>query len=715
MPRETAVPARFLRNPCDEAAIQEKSAEPQEVDSAGRPISRYETLFRVSEAINEYRDPQQLFQKLADELRRVLDFNYVLVLLWNEITQTMEKHMFGIVDLPDGMLPPPFNTDQTIAYWVYQHQESIVIPCIENETRFPVVVEFLKKFGIHSICGFPLTTAHRKLGVLAFGSKLKDAYSPNDVCFLSLVASEVAVAIDDALNFEALKRAQSDLQTEHERLKLLLDLTNSVASNLNLNEVVRAISANLRSVMKCDVVGVHLADAEQKNLRLVALDFPESKGFFVQETLIPMEGTVLGSVYRERRPRMMEHPDPSRMTPEEYRKIVGEGIQSACLLPLMSRNRTLGVLALGRLEENAFSEEDVSFLTQVANQLAFAVENALAYQEIATLKDKLAQEKLYLEDEIRSTMDFQEIIGESPLLLNVLQQIETVAPTDSTVLILGETGTGKELVARAIHNRSKRKDRTFVKLNCAAIPTGLLESELFGHERGAFTGAISQRIGRMELADQGTLFLDEIGDIPLELQSKLLRALQEREFERLGSTKTIKVDVRLVAATNRDLQKMVAEGQFRSDLYYRLNVFPIRVPALRERNDDIPLLVRHFTQKYARRLEKNIESIPSNTLKQLSRWQWPGNVRELENFIERAVILTQGTVLNAPLAEMTNGPVAPNSIIVDSMERDQILRALRETKGRVGGSTGAAELLGIKRTTLIARMKKLGINPRQYS
>jgi formate hydrogenlyase transcriptional activator len=376
----------------------------------------------------------------------------------------------------------------------------------------------------------------------------------------------------------------------------------------------------------------------------------------------------------------------------------------------------LGVLAVARREENAFRADDVAFLTQVANQVAIGVENALAYSKIAELTDRLAQEKLYLEGEIRGEMDFEGIVGQSSALLHVLNLVETVAPSDSTVLLLGETGTGKELIARAIHDRSKRKARTFVKLNCAAIPTGLLESELFGHERGAFTGAIAQKIGRLELADQGSLFLDEVGDIPIEIQPKLLRALQEREFERLGSSHTKKVNVRLVAATNRDLERMIENREFRSDLYYRLNVFPIRIPPLRERPEDIPLLVRYFTQKYARRMEKQIESVPTAAMKKLSAWHWPGNIRELENFIERSVILTHGAALQVPISEIgTNGASLLTPGSRQSDDREEILRILRDTRGRVAGPQGAAARMGIKRTTLISRMKKLGIEPRSIS
>jgi len=385
-------------------------------------------------------------------------------------------------------------------------------------------------------------------------------------------------------------------------------------------------------------------------------------------------------------------------------------------MPLISRDRSLGVLALASREGNAFDREATAFLAQVAQQVAIGVENALAYGEIADLKDKLAQEKLYLEDEIRGEMDFEGIVGQSSALRHVLNMVETVAPSDSTVLLLGETGTGKELIARAIHERSRRKDRTFVKLNCAAIPTGLLESELFGHERGAFTGAIAQKVGRLELADQGSLFLDEVGDIPVEIQPKLLRALQEREFERLGSNRTKQVDVRLVAATNRDLEKMMENREFRSDLYYRLNVFPIRIPPLRERPEDIPLLVRYFTQKYGRLMNKKIESIPAAAMRKLSSWHWPGNIRELENFIERSVILTHGTALQAPIGELTNnGRTAPVAGTREANERDEIVRILKTTNGRVAGIDGAAARMGLKRTTLIARMKKLGVDPRRVS
>jgi formate hydrogenlyase transcriptional activator len=463
--------------------------------------------------------------------------------------------------------------------------------------------------------------------------------------------------------------------------------------------------------MRCDAAGVALPNPDGDYFRFYALDFPDSKGFLTEETRIPIEHSPIGAAFRTGKVELRGRSQIQADCPEACaNSALREGLRTGCFLPLISRERVLGVLALSRFADIAFTSDEIDFLIQVARQVAIAVENALAYREIAELKEKLAQEKLYLEDEIRGEFDFEGIVGQSSGLRNVLQMVETVAGSDSTVLLLGETGTGKELIARAIHERSRRNDRTFVKLNCAAIPTGLLESELFGHEKGAFTGAISQKVGRLELADRGTLFLDEVGDIPPEIQPKLLRALQEREFERLGSTHTKRVDVRLIAATNRDLEKMVEDRQFRNDLYYRLNVFPIRIPPLRERPDDIPLLVHYFTQKYARRMEKQIESIPAAAMAKLAEWHWPGNIRELENFVERAVILTRGAALQFPINELKNGSTHPPVAVQRDSRRDEIVRILKESNGRVGGPDGAAARLGIKRTTLISRMKKLGIN-----
>ena len=591
---------------------------------------------------------------------------------------------------------------------MHESGEPLITLDWSGETRFEKYGSFLAEQGVVSTCTLPLTRGSRRLGVLSLGRGYPHAYDEEEVRFLRLASDHIGLAIDAAVNFFISQRVQG-------QLKLILDLNNQVVSNLEFHDLLQAASGSVRRVMRCDAAAVMLVDAEEKYLRVHALDYPDSRGIFVEGALIPIDGTMPGDSFKSGKPMVVNRLDPAEMPPEMLKKASAEGLNSFCDVPLISKSRLLGILAVARRDEDAFDDEEVAFLVQVANQVAIGIENALAYTEIAELKNRLAQEKLYLEEEIRGEMDFDGIVGQSSGLRHVLNLVETVAPSDSTVLLLGETGTGKELIARAIHDRSRRKDRTFVKLNCAAIPTGLLESELFGHERGAFTGAISRKIGRLELADQGTLFLDEVGDIPIEIQPKLLRALQEREFERLGSTHTKKVNVRLVAATNRDLEKMIESREFRSDLYYRLNVFPIRIPPLRERPEDIPLLVRHFAQKYGRRMEKKIESIPTVAMKKLSSWHWPGNIRELENFIERSVILTHGSALQVPIGELgTNGKAAPAQVTRDEGERGEIMRILKETKGRVAGPQGAAARLGVKRTTLISRMKKLGVDARSF-
>jgi formate hydrogenlyase transcriptional activator len=495
-----------------------------------------------------------------------------------------------------------------------------------------------------------------------------------------------------------------------DRLQLLLDITNQVVSNLQLRDLLRAISASVRRVMKCDLVGVFLPDSEGNRLQTFVLDFPESKGF-IREEYCSMEGSLGGFVFRTGKPWSGNTSDILQLGVKDD-PIMPEGLKTGCMLPLVSRNRVLGLLGLGRRVENGFSRADIGFLTQVASQIAIGVENALEYEQITEAKDRLAEQAFYLENEIRLEHNFEEIIGNSQRLKAVLESVRIVAPADSTVLIQGETGTGKEVIARAIHNLSSRKGQAFVKVNCAAIPLGLLESELFGHEKGSFTGAIAQRIGRFELAHKGTLFLDEVGDIPLELQPKLLRVLQEQEFERLGSTRTQRVDVRVLAATNASLAQMVAEKKFRPDLYYRLNVFPIDVPPLRDRRDDIPLLIHYFANKYARRMGKQIESIPKETMDALSHYSWPGNIRELQNLMERAVLLSTGPSLRVPLGEIfidqgLNAASGGNAL--EQAEREQILRALRESNWVVGGARGAAARLGLKRTSLAYKMQKLGI------
>ena len=503
---------------------------------------------------------------------------------------------------------------------------------------------------------------------------------------------------------------RAELRREKARLKLLLEVTRQAVSNQELRDVVSAVMLSLRNGVLCDGVCVYLESPEGGELQVYALDFPGDADF-QEGTTIPLFGTIAGRVLQTARPWCGSREEACTHFPRQ--RLLASGFTTGCMLPIAGRHRVIGTLGLVRRENNAFSQDEIDFLMQVSSQIAIGVESALAYQQIRELKEKLAQESAYVQDESQDETSFEEIVGKSTALRRILAQVETVATTDSTVLIYGETGTGKELVARAIHNLSPRHSNAFVKLNCAAIPTGLLESELFGHEKGAFTGAIAQRIGRFELANRGTVFLDEVGEVPLELQTKLLRVLQEREFERLGSTRTIRTDARLIAATNRDLSAMVEEQSFRSDLFYRLNVFPIRVPALRERPEDIPLLVRHFVQHFARRMNRVIETIPSETMSALVRYPWPGNIRELQNLIERAAILLTGPVLRVPLQDLPNRPVMGSCRTkpqtMEEAERAHILAALKETKWVIAGPNGAATRLGMNRSTVQFRMKKLGI------
>ena len=677
--------------------------------TAGIDVARYERLLRAANTIAACSNCDTAADRLIRELHQIVPFDYLQVLCLKAGTAEIDWQFTDVAGARDSRGPLELSVlaDGPL-HFVYERREVLIVNEWASETHFADHARAMSELGIVSGCILPLIRGERLIGVLSFGKAEASAYT-EDVQFLSLVADQIALAIDAAVNFHASQRAE-------DRLKLILDLTNHLVANLDFRELLRITSVNIRNVMNCDAAAIMLPESDGNQLRVHALDFPDSRGIFVEGALVPIAHTMPGDAFQSGKPMVINRIDLAEIPAEMYNKAKAEGLNSFCDVPLTGRQRILGVLAVARHQENTFDSEEVAFLVQVANQIAIAVENALAFGEIAELKDKLAQEKLYLEDEIRGEMDFEGIVGQSSALRHVLQLVETVAPSDSTVLLLGETGTGKELIARAIHERSRRKDRTFVKINCAAIPTGLLESELFGHERGAFTGAITQKIGRLELADQGTLFLDEVGDIPIEIQPKLLRALQEREFERLGSTRTKKVDVRLVAATNRNLEQMIEQRQFREDLYYRLNVFPIRIPPLRERPEDIPLLVRYFAQKYGRRMEKQIESVPTVTMKKLSKWHWPGNIRELENFIERSVILTQGPALQVSIGELTNhAKTTPVATPTDSAERDQIIEVLRQTSGRVAGPKGAATRLGIKRTTLISRMKKFGIDPRRVS
>jgi len=669
----------------------------------------YQSLLDVSQAILQHRDLTELFRDLSTRLHSVLRFDFLNLVLHDPRRNLMRLH---ILETTTGSTPDvpdlEFTPEESPSGWVFLHQKPLVISDVHRENRWPTIMQLLLRNNIVTSCWLPLTTAQHPLGALVFGfGSLIDTEPLMD--FMLQIAAQVAVAVDNTLNYEKAEKYQRQLARERDRLQALLEITNALVSELDIHDLFPTITACLRRAVPHEYSSLALRLAGTDQLRVHALIFEGNPG--IQEgATAAMDETPAGQAMEIRRAVILDDAALRKFPSHAVQRLVDVGLKSVCCVPLITRTNVLGTLNVGSTRPNAFSPPDVDFLTQVAGQAAIAIENATAYQEIEQLKDQLAEEKLYLQDEIRTERNFGEIVGESPAFKRVLEQVETVAPTDASVLILGETGTGKELIARALHDLSSRRDRTFVKLNCAAIPTGLLESELFGHERGAFTGAIAQKAGRFELANKGTLFLDEVGDIPLELQPKLLRALQEHEFERLGGTRTIKVDVRLVAATNRDLAQMISERQFRTDLYYRLSVFPISMPPLRERPEDIPKLVRYFTQKYSRLMNKRVENIPADAMEALIRYGWPGNVRELENLIERAVILSRGSILQIPLAEVR--VAAPETVLpvtLQDAERDHIRRVLEKSNWVIGGPNGAATRLGMKRTTLQSKMKKLGI------
>lgn len=898
-------------------------------------LARHEALFRVSRAINVYRDPGELFRVLASELRQVVDFGFLALFLYDEAANKLQTAVLETLGGPPFGIPPDFPAEETITWWVYHHQEPVIISSRDEESRFPRMMELFRESGVQSGCILPLTTAYRRLGSLAFGARHTHAYSSEDIRYLSLVAEQVALAADNALRDEEQRRAELFLEEgqklshtgswmwnlasgelkwsdEHSRILgvdqgaekpssalfwsrvhpddrpslqhtvgeavrekknfeqeyrvllpdgtvkyvygigraviddageliefvgttmditerkraeeelrkqkahfaklfelapeaiVLRDTDNRVlkvnreftdlfgftaeeALGRNINELIVSDtsleeSEAVRHALKCgERVDAELIRRRKDGSRLIVSlvaapvcvegNTPEIYGIYrditerkkAEETLKRSEAYLsegqrlshtgswarsvsTGEVYFSQESFRIFGLDPatskltldtvlSRTHPDD-RSAFAETIQKAIrdasdfesdFRIILEDGSIRYIHVLGHPVKNAAGNavEFVGTHMDVTEQHLSrkALEDALV--EINTLKEQLVQENVALRQEIDETSMFDEIVGKSAALQKVLKELETVGPTDSTVLIYGETGTGKELIARAIHNLSSRRSKAFVKVNCAAIPTGLLESELFGHERGAFTGAIAQRIGRFELAHQGTVFLDEIGEVPLELQPKLLRVLQEREFERLGSSRTQKTDARLVAATNRDLSAMVEEQKFRVDLFYRLNVFPLYAPALRERPEDVPLLVRHFAELFSRRMRKSIVSIPAETMSALMRYHWPGNVRELQNVIERAVILSTRGLLRVSIADLNAHSVAARRSEefkepvrkrvrsnVPAPNREQVIQAIQEADGRVGGSDGAAARLGLKRTTLIAHMKRLGIDPR---
>lgn len=689
-----------------------------------REREQLETIIEIQSALAASQlDFREMFPAITRSLHRAIPHDASFVTVCNLEGRSFEIYAAEPEEFRVRMQPLSLKVENTLTAEILASAiDGHIVGRKEIEKyveRFPHLRIPLDA-GLVTWCIVPMRSPSGLAGVLYLGSRNENAFREQDLELLRHLAGALTFFIENA-------RTRAAVKGEKERLNSLLEVSRTLTSSLDSKELFQGITASLRRLMPQDYVLLAIYDSAADVMRIHALDFPDGHGILSPEAALPLSDTPAGITLRAGTAKTFNESELKAIGSDFTRRMLAEGVRAAACVPLISHGQTLGTLCVASTKAHVFGSPEIELLRQLGSQVAVALDNSRAYQELSFLKDKLTKEKLYLEQEIRDTFNFEEIVGESPALSRVLEQVKTVALSTANVLILGETGTGKELIARRIHRLSARAKHTFVKINCAAIPTGLLESELFGHEKGAFTGAVSQKIGRLELADKGTLFLDEVGEIPLELQPKLLRVLQDQEFERLGGNRTIRVNVRILAATNRDLSGAVARHEFRSDLYYRLHVFPIRVPALRERQMDIPPLVNHFLQKFARRMNKQIESIPEEAMRALQQWHWPGNIRELENFIERSVILTEGTSLRVPVGELqpltppasepqkfspAEGTSAPSTL--ESLEREYIVQILRQASGIISGSRGAAARLGMKRTTLQSKIQRLGIRREEY-
>ena len=681
-----------------------------------RAEDRYRTLLDASSAIADQPTVKAVLHSLRGVLSGTCSIHGAFLYVLSDDGGSLDVLEFDRE--PDA---PPIKTGTRISRIgavarVLDEQQPVFMPDVAQEMlKHPALAPFAAESVGRPTYAFPISTSQKQYGILVVTKDRGQEFMPEDVEMLRSLASHVAVALECALARDRAELYQREVMKERDRLQLLLEVNNHIVSKLEVDEFFQAVAASMRKHFGNDATTFWLINKQSGCLERRFLDFPTGRGF-LEKVSVAVPTDFESEWWRLRTPQT--YSAELEGVPATIRDAArAESLVSAVSVPLVGSDGPLGLFNMSSRTAHAFSQQDFDLLSQIGTQISLALDNALAYGRLRASNDDLQDQRLYLESEISSEFNFEDIVGKSAAIQNVLKQVAIVAPTDSTVLLHGETGTGKELVARAIHRGSPRRERTFVKLNCAAIPSGLLESELFGHERGAFTGALMQKKGRFEIADHGTLFLDEIGDISLELQPKLLRAVQEEEFERLGSTRTIHVNVRMIAATHRDIAAMIRNNQFREDLFYRLNVFPIEIPPLRERAGDIPLLVHYFVSRLARRMQKKIETIPKSAMEALVNATWPGNVRELENFIERAVILTQGSELNVPTAELKNTMRVPRTGSVSTFhdaERQAIIDALKAASGRIAGAGGAAERLGLKRTTLQNKMRQLQISRSEY-
>jgi formate hydrogenlyase transcriptional activator len=680
--------------------------------------SRYRALLNVSAALVEQPTVKAVLHSLREVLSSSVRLHGADLYLLDSDKETLHVLEFDReADAPAIKVGTKISRIGAAAQALEQQEPVFLADVSQEMLKHPELAPFAAQSVGRSTYIFPVFTAQQQYGLLAVTKERGQEFAREDIELLRSLTSHVAIALECALAKDCAEQYQRELANERDRLRLLLEINNHVVSKLDMEDLFRSASASIRSYFGNHLTGFWLLEKDSHRLQSVVLDFPDGKGLLAEvgsTDLTEMEYERL----RARRSDIWSVDDIERLPTTVAQTLRAESISSVAVAPLATGSGPLGLLAIGSRKPDAFGQEDLDLLTQISIQISLALDNALAYGRLNASAARLEEERLYLESEIRAEHNFEDIVGQSTALRKVLDQVAIVAPTQSTVLLHGETGTGKELFARAIHNLSPRRERTFVRLNCAAIPSGLVESELFGHEKGAFTGALMQKKGRFELADHGTLFLDEIGDISLELQPKLLRSLQEREFERLGSTKTIRVDVRLIAATHRDLPAMIRNNQFREDLFYRLNVCPIEIPPLRERREDIPLLVHYFVLRHSRQMQKRVKSVPKPAMEALVNADWPGNIRQLENFIERCVIFTQGDELNVLRAELKKPSVrsvASAAPSFEQAERQAIIDALIAASGRIAGKGGAAERLGLKRTTLQNKMNKLNISRAEYS
>jgi formate hydrogenlyase transcriptional activator len=664
---------------------------------------RYRLLLEITDAVARAQTLPEAIEAISAPVLALTGGDLLNLSLYDQRRGYMRTHYWKRNEESGEFVP--LAVEEAASGWAWKNQEPVTISDTEREGRFPGFTPLLRNHGIRSYIAVPVTTPSERFGALGLGKRIPEVPNGEEVELLSRFAMMGAIVLEK----DRAKRAFEEQQS-------LVTISRELSSILELEKLLPAILSSLRSIARYQWAVLSLLGEDGNNVQPYG-DNPELESFVNHGTSVPLDQALAGRAVHTREVALYTADDLRQMEVPLAKAMYELGIRSVCSVPLIARNQVWGALNVNDKLENAFGTTEVEYLEQVANQVAIALQNANAYGEIAELKDRLMQEKRYLEHEIRSSNRADDIVGSSSALKRVMDYAAIVADTDSTVLITGETGTGKERIARMIHSMSRRKERSFIKVNCAAIPTGLLESELFGHEKGAFTGAVSQKIGRLELADKGTLLLDEVGEISLELQPKLLRVLQDQEFERLGGTKTIRVDVRLIAATNRDLVQAVEEKEFRGDLFYRLHVFPLHLPALRERREDVPMLVRHFVEKCSVRLHKRVEIIPDNVVEVMMNWKWPGNIRELENFVERSVILTEGNRLTPPLGELREDSarqLSESDVTLHDKERQHIIEVLRQTRGVLSGPSGAAARLGVKRTTLQYKMQRLGISRTDY-